>query len=112
MNLSILPLAELRALDLKIKREIMRRQGQDLAQARQQIAAIAQQAGIALKDLLKMAGKSPKKPVNSMKGKKIPARFQHPDHAGLTWTGRGVRPQWVTAWLNQGGTLDQLRIQA
>lgn len=35
-------------------------------------------------------------------------RYQHPDDPRMTWTGRGRKPAWVQAWLDAGGTLEQL----
>lgn len=31
--------------------------------------------------------------------------YTHPDNADLAWTGRGRKPKWVEAWLEQGGTM-------
>lgn len=33
--------------------------------------------------------------------------YTHPDNTDLTWSGRGRKPKWVEAWLDQG-TLEQL----
>lgn len=38
--------------------------------------------------------------------------YRHPDNADLTWTGRGRKPAWVEAWLEDGGTLDDLSTPA
>lgn len=35
-------------------------------------------------------------------------QYRHPDNAYLEWSGRGRKPKWVEAWLEQGGTLEQL----
>jgi len=39
----------------------------------------------------------------------LPAAYAHPSNASLTWTGRGRRPAWVAAWIEEGGTLEDLR---
>lgn len=39
-----------------------------------------------------------------------PVQFVHP-RTGETWTGRGMRPAWVKAALDQGMSLDELRVQ-
>lgn len=39
-----------------------------------------------------------------------PVQFAHP-RSGLTWTGRGQRPAWVKEALDQGMSLDDLRVQ-
>ena len=38
-------------------------------------------------------------------------KFQHPTDPGLTWSGRGRRPRWVTEALEAGRTLDDLRVR-
>lgn len=38
--------------------------------------------------------------------------YRHPDNADLTWTGRGRKPAWVEAWLEDGGTLEDLSTPA
>lgn len=110
MDLKSLDLAQLRALEQKVKVEIRHRQSQEMANARQQILNIAQSVGIPLKDLIGSSVKVQKKQVGARPGKKVPMRYRHPEHAELTWTGRGVKPRWVRAWLAAGGTVDQLRI--
>ena len=37
-----------------------------------------------------------------------PVRYRHPHIPGLTWTGKGKKPQWVTAWLADGNPLADL----
>jgi len=39
---------------------------------------------------------------------KIETLYCHPENADLAWTGRGRKPKWVEAWLEKGGTLEQL----
>ena len=49
-------------------------------------------------------------PYEKPKGtQRTPAAFAHPSDASLTWTGRGRRPAWVAAWIEEGGTLEDLR---
>jgi DNA-binding protein H-NS len=38
-------------------------------------------------------------------------KFQHPTDRGLTWSGRGRRPRWITDALETGRTLDDLRVR-
>lgn len=37
-------------------------------------------------------------------------RYAHPDDYTLTWTGRGKKPAWVTAWIDQGNALEELEV--
>ncbi|WP_028104594.1 H-NS histone family protein [Pseudoduganella violaceinigra] len=104
MELSKLPSAELRNLQEQIKRELKQREGSDKQQAREQIFAIAQQAGVPLKELL--AGY----PGTRNKGGKVEARYRNPANAAELWTGRGRQPKWVKDWVEGGKPMDGLRI--
>ena len=52
MDLSNMSSADLRNLQEQLKRELKKRESQDLAKAREQIQAIAQSVGVPLKDLV------------------------------------------------------------
>jgi H-NS histone family len=45
------------------------------------------------------------------KGGKSPANYQHLEDRDLTQPGRGKRPGWVNAWLQQDKTLGDLQIK-
>ena len=104
MNLSNLSSSELRNLQEQIKRELKQREGMDKQKAREQILAIAQQAGVPLRELL--AGF----PGTRNKGGKVAARYRNPATAAEQWTGRGRQPKWVKEWVDGGKPLDGLRI--
>ncbi len=103
MDLSKLSMAELHALQEKIKQTLKEREQTERAQAREQILAIAQKAGISLKDLIGAA-----KP-RSGKGS-VAVRYRHPSNATLQWTGRGRQPKWVQEWVASGQSIDALRV--
>ena len=42
-------------------------------------------------------------------GQPRPVQYQHPTQ-GHTWSGRGRKPRWVEIWLEDGNSLDELRI--
>ncbi|GAC1415089.1 MAG: H-NS histone family protein [Burkholderiaceae bacterium] len=102
MNLSNMNLVELRDLEEQIRREIKKREAEDIVRAREEILSIAQRLGVPLQDILGAQGKA--KPT------KAAASFQHPENAALTWSGRGRQPGWIKAWLASGQALDALRI--
>lgn len=35
--------------------------------------------------------------------------YRHPHNTALTWSGKGRKPQWVTDWIKDGGTIQQLQ---
>lgn len=104
MDLSKLSIAELHTLQDQIKQTLKEREQTERAQAREQILAIAQKAGISLKDLVSTA-----KP-RSGKGSSVAVRYRHPADASLQWTGRGRQPKWVQEWVASGQSLDALRV--
>ena len=106
IDLSGYNLAELKGLQHDIEREIKSRQHQDLQKAREQILAIAQEAGVSVEELLAAGGKKSK----TGKGQKVQARFQNPRDNSQTWTGRGRQPKWIAEGLAKGKALDDFRI--
>lgn len=102
MNVSTLTLVELRNLQEKVQQEISQREHQDLSQAREQIMAIAQQAGIPLKQLI-LDGLHPRTG-------KVAVRYRNPHNAAEQWTGRGRQPLWVKSWVESGKSIDLLRV--
>lgn len=101
MNLSNMSLAELRDLEEKTRREIKKRESEEITRARDEIHSIAQKLGVSLKDILGAQGKS--------KTGKVTKHFQHPENADLQWSGRGRKPGWIKDWLASGQELDALR---
>jgi DNA-binding protein H-NS len=45
-----------------------------------------------------------------LKGGKVAPRFRGPD--GETWSGRGLRPKWLTAQIEQGRSLEDFAIDS
>jgi DNA-binding protein H-NS len=45
-----------------------------------------------------------------LKGGKVAPRFRGPE--GETWSGRGLRPKWLTALIDQGHQLEEFAIDA
>lgn len=39
------------------------------------------------------------------------APYRHPTDHGMAWSGRGRKPKWVENWLNDGGSLDDLKVE-
>jgi len=101
MNLSNMSLTELRDLEEKTRREIKKRESEEITRAREEIHLIAQKLGVPLKDILGVQGKT--------KSGKVANHFQHPDNGSLQWSGRGRKPGWIKEWLASGQQLEALR---
>jgi DNA-binding protein H-NS len=102
MDLSNLSLAELRAMQEDIKKQMKKREQDDLVKAREQILAIAQSVGVSVKDLIG-AG------IRAKTGT-VAVRFRNPADASQQWTGRGRQPKWVKEWTDSGKSMDLLKV--
>jgi DNA-binding protein H-NS len=102
MDLSNMSAAELRNLMEQAKRELKKRETQDLQKAKEEIFAIAQRVGLPLKDLIATNPRG--------KGGTVAARYRNPGDTSQQWTGRGRQPKWVKDWLDAGKSIDELRI--
>jgi DNA-binding protein H-NS len=41
---------------------------------------------------------------------KVPIKFRDPANPNHAWSGRGARPKWLQAYLEQGRTIDEFRV--
>jgi len=101
MDLSKLSATDLRNLQDQVNQELKQREQEEVAEAREQIMAIAQRVGIPLKELIMT-------PVRA-KGPKTGTRYRHPSDGSLQWSGRGRQPRWIKEWLAAGNGLEGLR---
>jgi DNA-binding protein H-NS len=99
-------LNELKGLQHEIERTIKERQQQEVQNAREQILAIAKQAGVSVEELLSNAEKKAK----TGNGQKVKPKYQNPNDTSKTWTGRGRQPKWVAEGLASGKKLDDFRM--
>ena len=102
MDLSSLSLSELRTLHDDIKKQMKKREHDDLSKAREQILAIAQSVGVSVKDLVGTG-------IRAKTGT-VAVRYRNPDDASQQWTGRGRQPKWVKEWTDSGKSRDLLKV--
>lgn len=100
-------LSELKGLQHDVGRAIKDREHQDVQKAREQILAIAKDAGISVEELLGTEGTKAKKP----NGKKVEAKYRNPKDTSQTWTGRGRQPRWMTDAMASGEKPDDFLIK-
>ncbi|SFV09777.1 H-NS histone family protein [Pseudoduganella namucuonensis] len=108
MDLSNMSAAQLRDLQEQVKRELVKRESDDKAKAREQILAIAKSVGVPVQELIASAQPRAK---GANGGGSVAARYRNPADASQQWTGRGRQPKWVKDWVDAGKSLDGLRIQ-
>jgi DNA-binding protein H-NS len=103
IDLSKLSLEELQTLARDIEQEIVTRREAERERVLSQMRELAGSIGMSLENLLKQErGRTPRAAAGSV------AKYRHPENSGLTWGGRGKRPQWVAEWLAGGRTLEEL----
>ncbi|MGI3163906.1 H-NS family nucleoid-associated regulatory protein [Pseudooceanicola sp. 200-1SW] len=101
IDLSSLSLAELRKLERRVARAISTFEGRRIADARAILAARAHDLGYTLDELTSESVKQ---------RAKLPPKYQHPEDASLTWTGKGRKPKWLHDALAAGLELEALSI--
>lgn len=102
MDLSTLSLAQLKDLLTQIPAEIKRREKDEKANLLKDLEKLAAERGFSLSDVLDGGTKKVKTPVA--------VKFQHPQDASLTWTGRGRQPKWIVEFVANGGSLESLAV--
>lgn len=107
VDLSTFNLRDLKNLQGEVEQAIKERQQQDVQKARDQILAIAKEAGVSVEELF--AASSNK--GNKKDGQKVKPQYQNPQNTAQTWTGRGRQPKWIAEALEGGKTLNDLRMQ-
>lgn len=107
VDLSGYNLNELKSLQGDVEKAIKDRQHQDLQKAREQVLAIAKEAGISVEELLATSSKK----VNKAGGQKAQPQYQNPKDTSQTWTGRGRKPKWIADALAGGKKLDDFRMK-
>lgn len=78
-----------------------------LAEGVEQLRLIVKTYGVGLQHFKIALGSSRKRKHAS---KKLPPTYRNPNNDAETWTGRGRKPRWLVAALNEGKTVEQCRI--
>lgn len=48
--------------------------------------------------------------ISGRKGSKVAPKYQNPYNHAQTWTGRGMKPKWLTSLLDAGRSMDEFEI--
>lgn len=106
---------ELQQLQFQLTREINDRRSEEKQKVVEEFAAFAKAKGFSIDEfiLVQPAMHAAPKHCSSV-SKRRPARlkYRHPEIADQTWTGRGKTPRWIRAWLDAGGSISDLAIDA
>ena len=97
-------LAELHDLVNRSQRELAERQKQERRHVMAEIRALADSVGL----LVNFQGEE--QASGSLRSRKVAPKYRNPHNPGETWTGRGLKPRWLTELVEQGPDIDEFRI--
>ncbi len=100
-------LQELLDQQAALNREITELRLVQRTQAIAQIRSILDQHGMTMVDVTAAPSTAHKAP--SKTGKKVAPKYRHPD-LGVTWTGRGLKPKWLSEELAGGKQLSDFAL--
>ena len=100
-DLESMPLKDLIELEVRVKKAIAIAKERERVEIKQQIETLAQEAGFAVNELFAGRGN---------KGKIVAPKYMNPDNKSETWTGRGRKPRWLVAKIDQGASLEDFAI--
>ena len=89
-----------------IARQIEVLKTQSKGQAVAQVKALMEEYGLTIADI---GGGPARKASGPASGKKVAAKYRSPE-GGQTWTGRGLKPKWLTEALAKGKALSDFTI--
>jgi|SRR5690554_172510 len=107
INLDSLSIAELKTLQDQAAAMVEKKQEDTVKEAREQVRQIAASLGMSVEELMglkKASGKS------KATGQKVAPKYRNPNNSAETWTGRGRKPLWLQAELDQGRKLESFLI--
>ena len=103
MDIENLSLPELKSLQNDVAIAIADFEKRKRAEALAEVKAVAQAKGFSLDELLGTAStKSKRGPV--------PANYADPANPDNTWSGRGRKPKWLVAQLDQGKSVEDFAL--
>lgn len=100
--------AELMAQKAEIEKKIAEAQREERASAIAQVRSLMAQHGLTIADLSSRTATAPR----AARGKsvsKVAAKYRDPA-TGNTWSGRGLKPNWLKAALNGGKSLTDFAV--
>jgi DNA-binding protein H-NS len=100
--------AELLAQKAEIEKKIAEAQREEKASAIAQVKALMAQHGLSVADLASRATVSGRA-TSAKSGAKVAAKYRDPS-TGSTWSGRGLKPNWLKAALDSGKSLSDFAV--
>lgn len=101
---------ELLAQKAELERQIAEQTRAERASAVSQIKTLMSTYGLTPGDIVTDSGKVAKSPAREKSTPRATVAVKYRNDAGNTWTGRGLKPRWLTTALAGGATLEQFAI--
>jgi DNA-binding protein H-NS len=101
-ELERMTLRELQELELKVKRARAGAQDRSRMELRKKIEMMVTDAGFKLGDIFGGRGG---------RGRTVAAKYVNPDDPSETWTGRGRKPRWLNAKIQEGAKIEKFLIK-
>lgn len=101
-------LSELLAQKAALEQQILEAQREQRSQAIAQVRALMSEHGLTLADLGTRAAPGPRKASSGSSGK-VAAKYRNAA-TGDSWSGRGLKPNWLKAALAGGASLDDFKV--
>ena len=95
---------DLKELRQQVDRAIAERQASERNGLRETFRTMAEEAGFTLSEIVGGGG------ARATKGRPVAAKFANPENRAETWSGRGRKPNWMSAKLKAGGSMDDFRL--
>jgi DNA-binding protein H-NS len=90
-----------------LERQIAAAKSRSRDEAIAKIRTLMQENGLSVSDLTTL---KPKKQVSSTGHIRKPVATKYKDGQGNSWTGRGLKPKWLTAALSDGKALEDFKV--
>lgn len=101
-ELDRMSLRELQEHELKVKKALVMAQDRNRAELRKKIETMVADAGFKMSDIFGGRGG---------KGRTVAAKYVNPDDPSETWTGRGRKPRWLNAKIQEGAKIEKFLIK-
>ncbi len=101
MDFESMSVKELKEIEARVSRAISIAKERERSELKQRMEEMASNSGFSLNELL--GGRT-------NKGKTVAPKYMNPDNASETWTGRGRKPRWLVAKLDQGAKIEDFAL--
>jgi DNA-binding protein H-NS len=101
-ELDRMTLRELKELEVKVQRARASVQDRSRSELRKKVETMIAEAGFKITDIFGGRGG---------KGRTVAAKYANPDDPSETWTGRGRKPRWLNAKVQEGAKIEKFLIK-